>query len=64
MRIQQKSYLTLVNCLECDHQFDFFPGVDRCPACNGVWLDHGELEEITKFQEVGFLKNLFGLMGK
>ena len=39
MRIRQKSYLTHVNCLECDHQFDFYPGLDRCPACNGVWLD-------------------------
>lgn len=34
-----KSYLTSVKCLECDHEMEFYPGLDRCPACNGVWLD-------------------------
>lgn len=34
-----KSYLTKVKCLECSHELDFYPGLDRCPACNGVWLD-------------------------
>jgi len=23
--------------------------IDRCTACEGVWLDAGELEEISKF---------------
>jgi hypothetical protein len=23
--------------------------IDRCTACNGVWLDAGELEQISKF---------------
>lgn len=23
--------------------------IDRCTACDGVWLDAGELEEISKF---------------
>ena len=34
-----KSYLTKVQCLECHQEFEFFPGLDRCPECNGVWLD-------------------------
>jgi threonine synthase len=34
-----KSYLTKVRCLECNQDFEFFPGVERCPECNGVWLD-------------------------
>lgn len=34
-----KSYIVKVTCLECNHQFDFSPGLDNCPACNGVWLD-------------------------
>jgi threonine synthase len=35
------SYLSQVNCLECGRQQAFFPGLDRCPACGGVWLDAG-----------------------
>ncbi len=34
-----KSYLTGVKCLECGHEMEFYPGLDRCPACKGVWLD-------------------------
>ncbi len=34
-----KTYLTKVICLECKQEIEFFPGLDRCPACNGVWLD-------------------------
>lgn len=34
-----KSHLINVKCLECDHEQDFYPGLDRCEACNGVWLD-------------------------
>jgi len=34
-----KSYLTYVRCLECNNELDFYPGLDHCPACNGVWLD-------------------------
>jgi len=35
----EKSYLTKVQCLECGQEFEFSPGVERCPACKGVWLD-------------------------
>jgi threonine synthase len=34
-----QSYLTRVKCLECGQTTEFFPGLDRCPACQGVWLD-------------------------
>jgi len=34
-----KSYLTGVTCLECGYEMEFYPGLDRCPACKGVWLD-------------------------
>ena len=34
-----KSYLTQVKCLECGHELPFFPGLDNCPICQGVWLD-------------------------
>ena len=33
------SYLNSVKCLECGHHMGFYPGVDHCPACQGVWLD-------------------------
>ncbi len=34
-----ETYITSVTCLECDHQFDYFSGIDHCPACQSVWLD-------------------------
>lgn len=34
-----KSYITSVRCLECQHEMLFYPGLDSCPVCNGVWLD-------------------------
>jgi len=45
---QLKSYLTNVKCLECDHEQDFYPGLDRCEACGGVWLDaHYDYEQVA-----------------
>ncbi|MBI2796099.1 MAG: zf-TFIIB domain-containing protein [Gemmatimonadetes bacterium] len=38
--------------------------IDRCPDCNGVWLDAGEMEQLEKVREGkvdGFVKSLFGL---
>ncbi len=32
-------YLTKIKCLECGHEQGFYPGLDRCHVCNGVWLD-------------------------
>lgn len=34
-----KSYLTRIRCLECNQEFAYYPGLDRCPECAGVWLD-------------------------
>jgi len=35
--------------------------VDRCDKCNGVWLDHGELERLTQHEEsAGWLRRLLG----
>ncbi|HEX8069506.1 MAG TPA: zf-TFIIB domain-containing protein [Pyrinomonadaceae bacterium] len=33
--------------------------IDRCPKCHGVWLDAGELEQLTKRAE-GWFKWLTG----
>ena len=30
--------------------------IDRCTACDGVWLDAGELEEISRFDSSGMGK--------
>lgn len=47
-----RSYLTGVRCLECGHEMDFYPGLDHCPACKGVWLDatydHAAVAEIWR----------------
>jgi len=35
--------------------------IDRCEKCHGVWLDSGELEQLTKQEEGGgFLGRMFG----
>lgn len=33
--------------------------VDRCTACHGVWLDPGELEQVTARETQGWLSNLW-----
>lgn len=51
-----KSYLTGVKCLECDHEMEFYPGLDRCPACKGVWLDaQYDYEAVAKIWREGLL---------
>lgn len=37
--------------------------VDKCSACSGVWLDAGELEEISQLEKPG-LDKLFGVFRK
>ncbi len=54
MSPDNKSYLTHVVCLECGHQFNFFAGLDRCPACNGVWLDaQYNYSDVAKIWQAG-----------
>ena len=32
--------------------------IDRCPKCNGVWLDSGELESMKRMIEAGLTTDL------
>jgi threonine synthase len=49
-----KSYLTKVKCLECDQELEFYPGLDKCSACNGVWLDaRYDYETVAKIWKDG-----------
>ena len=34
--------------------------IDRCSNCMGVWLDAGELEQLTKREGGGWLSRLWG----
>jgi uncharacterized protein len=34
--------------------------IDRCDTCQGVWLDAGELETLTKRESGGWLSRLWG----
>ena len=34
--------------------------IDTCDKCGGVWLDSGELEQLTKREGPGFFGKLFG----
>ncbi len=35
--------------------------LEECPACKGVWLDKGELEQIAGREESGWLARYLGL---
>lgn len=37
--------------------------IDTCEKCGGVWLDSGELEQLTKHEKGGWLGGLFGSDG-
>jgi Zn-finger nucleic acid-binding protein len=34
--------------------------INTCDKCGGVWLDSGELEQLTKKESGGWLSGLFG----
>ncbi len=44
-------------CPECSEEMDTLTyndskvKIDKCPKCEGVWLDHGEFEKIIKYLE-------------
>jgi Zn-finger nucleic acid-binding protein len=38
--------------------------IDVCDKCGGVWLDSGELEQLTKREGGGFLSRIWGGAGK
>jgi threonine synthase len=49
-----KSYLTKVKCLECNQELEFYPGLDKCSACNGSWLDaRYDYETVAKIWKDG-----------
>jgi hypothetical protein len=37
--------------------------IDKCSSCDGVWLDAGELEAVTKMDKTG-LDKLFSVFGR
>ncbi|MBN2384896.1 zf-TFIIB domain-containing protein [bacterium] len=60
---RQLKELHFMKCPKCGMNLEeinyFNIKIDRCTHCHGVWLDHGELEAISRYRETGFLKNLF-----
>ena len=34
--------------------------IDTCEKCGGVWLDSGELMELSKKRKAGWLSSIFG----
>jgi hypothetical protein len=51
-----------MKCPKCgaDLLTEAFHGVqiDRCPECGGVWLDHGELDQLMKHEDPGVLRRV------
>ncbi|HET9524727.1 MAG TPA: zf-TFIIB domain-containing protein [Pyrinomonadaceae bacterium] len=37
--------------------------IDTCDQCGGVWLDSGELEQLTKKESGGWFRRLWGAQG-
>ena len=53
-----------MRCPRCDGALkeSTFQGlsINTCEKCGGVWLDSGELEQLTKKESGGWLSGLFG----
>jgi Zn-finger nucleic acid-binding protein len=56
----------LLCCLKCTSVLDKSRiddvEVDHCPACGGLWLDHGEIERLSRkmASEIASLRRLLG----
>jgi rubrerythrin len=37
--------------------------IDQCPSCNGVWLDAGELEQLTRPESSGVFQRIASIFG-
>lgn len=64
-KVQSESATSLEqNCPKCEgvlHETDFENiKIDVCDKCHGVWLDAGELAQITHKDEGGFFHKIFG----
>ena len=36
--------------------------IDKCSACEGVWLDHGELDQIIEADEPSLIESIFKVL--
>ncbi len=52
--VEPRSYITQVTCLECGHHMAFYPGLNSCPVCKGVWLNASyDYEAIAEIWRAG-----------
>jgi hypothetical protein len=60
---EQKKEAAHMRCPKCGEALEeiTFQGiqVDRCTACKGVWLDPGELEQVTTRETQGWLSHFW-----
>ena len=57
---KQASYMRCPKCGEALEEITFQEiQVDRCTACKGVWLDSGELEQVTSRETQGWLSHFW-----
>ena len=61
---EQERKLHYMKCPKCGMQLEEISfgdvHVDKCFSCEGMWLDHGELDRLSK-KDAGFLDRLFEL---
>lgn len=62
--LKEGEHLTCPRCnVEMETQYMFDVIIDRCPECNGIWLDRGELFQVQKnFRNVKKENILIGLL--
>ena len=67
MKVSQEAKaagISSMQCPRCDGKLNesTFEGVtiDTCEKCAGVWLDSGELEQLTRKESSGWLGRLWG----
>jgi rubrerythrin len=56
---QQMRAAALMRCPKCGeslkHVVEQGVGVEECPACGGMWLDRGELEQLAGREKEGWI---------
>jgi hypothetical protein len=61
---ERNRLLHFMRCPKCGMQLEeiAYEGIrlDRCPGCEGIWLDSGELERL-RTKEDGFVGRLLGI---
>lgn len=60
--IEQRKQLHYMHCPKCGDKLNEISykqiKVDKCPSCDGIWLDAGELEQVIAGEDTRLMKKI------